>query len=432
MALARGAKDLGSTTSTINAAPNTKSRLRHVRGGLDNAVRQAEQRKLHDLTVIDIDVHQNEPFTLFARYLPDKFKREYTDEKLKAMGAKYDDEIHVANYPVGIALRKQMDPLGTSRFPYDLTLGGRIRRPEVKSYGLPKPRREASVEETVDMFTQRLQDIGIKRCIVFPNVLLSLSHVPDKELQIAVANAYMDFMLDNFLGKYPEILSCVCVPTEVPDKAAELIDRVGSEKGIVGVAASPSSPGALAGEEAWNPIYEAAEHQRLPIAFHGELYNIPPLDRFKPPRSLPVRVLGFPLFLILQLTSIVAEGVPERYKKTKFVFIEGGVTWIPWLMYRMDTVYRMRKSEAPMLTKPPSEYIKEFYYSTQPMEQPQNIRDLEWIFRSFNAGSQLLYSSDYPHWDFDVPKVVYDMPFLTKEEKKNILGENARKVFKIN
>jgi predicted TIM-barrel fold metal-dependent hydrolase len=413
------------------AATQNNSRLRHIPGGLDNAVRQAEQRHLRDLFVIDIDVHQNEPFTLFAKYLPDKYRRQYTDEKLKTLGAKYDDKIHVENDPAGVGIRKQLDPLGTSRFPYDLTLGGRIARPEVPSYGLPNARREASIEESVDMFTRRLQDIGIKRCIVFPNILLSLSHFPDKELQVAVSNAYMDFMLDKFLGKYSEILSCVCIPPGIPDKAAEMIDRVGNEKGVVGVTSSPSGPGPLAGDESWDPIYEAAEKKRLPITFHGDLYNMPPFDRYKPGRSLPIRVLGFPFYLILQLTSIVAEGVQERFKNTKFVFIEGGVSWIPWIMQRMDTVYRMRRSEAPVLTKPPSEYIKEMYFSSQPLENPKNPRDLEWIFRYFNASTQLLYSSDYPHWDCDMPRVVYDLPFLSKEEKKNILGENARKVFNI-
>src|SRR4029077_762593 len=178
---------------------------------------------------------------------PDKFRREYTNEKLLSIGAKYDEVIHVENDPVGVALRKQLDPMGTKRFPYDLTVGGRIKRPEVPSYGLPKPRREASVEESVDMFTTRLSDIGIDRCIVFPNVLLAIGHVPDVKLQVAVANAYMDFMLDRFVGKYPEILTGVTIPTGDPQAAAELIDRVGSEKGVVGVTTAPSAPGSMAG-----------------------------------------------------------------------------------------------------------------------------------------------------------------------------------------
>jgi predicted TIM-barrel fold metal-dependent hydrolase len=48
-----------------------------------------------------------------------------------------------------------------------------------------------------------------------------------------------------------------------------------------------------------------------------------------------------------------------------------------------------------------------------------------------NAETQLLYSSDYPHWDFDLPSTIYDLPFLNEQAKRNILGGNALKVFGI-
>ena len=56
---------------------------------------------------------------------------------------------------------------------------------------------------------------------------------------------------------------------------------------------------------------------------------------------------------------------------------------------------------------------------------------LETTFRMINAETQLLYSSDYPHWDFDLPSTIYDLPFLTEQAKRNILGGNALRVFGI-
>ena len=47
------------------------------------------------------------------------------------------------------------------------------------------------------------------------------------------------------------------------------------------------------------------------------------------------------------------------------------------------------------------------------------------------AETQLLYSSDYPHWDMDLPSTIYDLPFLTEQQKRNILGGNARRVFNL-
>jgi predicted TIM-barrel fold metal-dependent hydrolase len=42
-----------------------------------------------------------------------------------------------------------------------------------------------------------------------------------------------------------------------------------------------------------------------------------------------------------------------------------------------------------------------------------------------------MYSSDYPHWDFDLPSTIYDLPFLNEQAKRNILGETAAKVFNL-
>jgi predicted TIM-barrel fold metal-dependent hydrolase len=91
----------------------------------------------------------------------------------------------------------------------------------------------------------------------------------------------------------------------------------------------------------------------------------------------------------------------------------------------------MRSSEAPSLKRKPSDYMREMYYTSQPMEMIGNMTMLEETFKMIAAETQLLYSSDYPHWDMDLPSTIYDLPFLSLPAKKNILGENARKLFKL-
>jgi predicted TIM-barrel fold metal-dependent hydrolase len=45
----------------------------------------------------------------------------------------------------------------------------------------------------------------------------------------------------------------------------------------------------------------------------------------------------------------VVNALPERFPKLKVIWIESGLAWIPWLMQRLDSEYRMRTSEAPGL-----------------------------------------------------------------------------------
>ena len=67
-------------------------------------------------------------------------------------------------------------------------------------------------------------------------------------------------------------------------------------------------------------------------------------------------------------------------------------------------------------------------YTTQPMEV-QNLKALECTFQVINAETQLMYASDYPHWDFDLPSTIYDLPFLSEKPKHNILGGTAARLF---
>ena len=69
-------KQAGKASESAAAASSLfSSKFRNVRGGLDNAVRQAEERKLDSLNIIDTDCHQREPFTLFMDYLPERWQK---------------------------------------------------------------------------------------------------------------------------------------------------------------------------------------------------------------------------------------------------------------------------------------------------------------------------------------------------------------------
>ena len=42
---------------------------------------------------------------------------------------------------------------------------------------------------------------------------------------------------------------------------------------------------------------------------------------------------------------------------------------------------------------------------------------------------ELLYASDYPHWDFNLPSTLYDLPFLSEKTKHNVLGGTAARTY---
>ena len=148
-------------------------------------------------------------------------------------------------------------------------------------------------------------------------------------------------------------------------------------------------------------------------------------------KFISVHALGFVWYNMVHMTNWVLNALPERFPKLKVIWIESGLAWLPFMIQRLDNEYMMRSSECPGLKKLPGEYITDMFYTSQPMEIPRDMSLLEATFKCIKAESQLLYSSDYPHWDFDLPSTIYDLPFLKEKAKRDILGGNAVKLFKL-
>ena len=127
-------------------------------------------------------------------------------------------------------------------------------------------------------------------------------------------------------------------------------------------------------------------------------------------------------------TSLVFEGVFERFPKLRVVIMEGGLGWIPSLCARMDKHWARLRSEVPHLKRKPSDYVREhIWFTTQPMEEPERASHLMDLFERI-GWDRILFSTDYPHWDFDDPRLAFRAP-LTDAQRHQLLFGNARKVY---
>jgi predicted TIM-barrel fold metal-dependent hydrolase len=184
------------------------------------------------------------------------------------------------------------------------------------------------------------------------------------------------------------------------------------------------------GDTFYDPIYQATQDVGLPIVYHS---SGPGIDDFVIrgfQRFIETHTLGFVFFNMAHIVSMIVQGVPERFPNIKFGFQEAGIFYIPMLMYRLDAEFRKRRAEAPLLKRLPSEYMLEFFYGTQPIEEPPRIEYLHEVFKMIDGVNTLTFATDYPHWDFDMPSVISDLPFLSEEESKQILGGNAMRFFR--
>lgn len=248
------------------------------------------------------------------------------------------------------------------------------------------------------------------------------------EFGAALATANNEWQIAEWIDKEPRLRGAIQVTQENPQAAVAEIERRACDKRFVQVSLSPRADEPLGRPRYW-PIYEACARNDLPIGLHVPGFGS---GHASTPAGWPSFYLEehqtFAYIIMGVFTSMVLEGVFERFPTLKLVLVEGGFAWVPPLCWRLDRHWQRMKSEVPHLKRPPSEYIRQhIWYTTQPMEEPENPGDLpriiDWI-----GWDRLLFSTDYPHWDFDDPKYVLKVK-VTDAQKRMIFGENAKRLY---
>ncbi len=370
---------------------------------LRNAATMRDARGYDDFMIIDVDSHhyETEAFSEIANYIENPVLR------------------HEAKYQ-GMS----RGGIGSSDGSYQ-EIGGRITRyPGRKLEKVPPtPHRD------ITLMKRWMDAMGVDVACMFPTPMLNLAACPRVEVETALAQAYNKWLCDTILDEEPRIRSMLYLPFHDPEACLRTVQEFGKRKGVIGFMVTATH---YRGnwDNAYAKTYAAIEEMGLPLAFHAAFSWADPglalTNRF-----IGVHALGFAWHNMLHMTNWVTNGMPERFPKLKTIWIESGLAWLPFLMQRLDNEFMMRTSDVPLLKKKPSEYMRDMYFTSQPMEMVDNREALELTFKMIKADTQLVYASDYPHWDMDLPNTIYDLPFLTEQGKRNILGANAMKLFNI-
>ncbi len=377
---------------------------------LAKAQKQAQDRGYHQFPIVDVDAHhyENESWSEIIEYIEEPIIKRMT--------------ISAAGKGGG---RPGLVPTSIG----NQDVGGRISRYQKRR--LEKVREGASLSERDLEIIRRYKDaMGIDYSIIFPTPMLNLGLQPQQEVEVALARAYARWITERIVSKDPKIKTMLYLPFNDPDACVRIVEEFSDVPGVVGfmITSVRYKP---VHHNVYMKLYELIQEKQLPLGFHAGYHWMGERTMEQLNKFISVHALGFPFYNMIHLTNWVVNGISERFPDLKVIWIESGLAWLPFMMQRLDHEYTMRSSEAPILTKKPSEYIRNFYYTTQPMEIPDDLDLLKATFKAINAETQLMYSSDYPHWDFDLPSTIYDLPFLDEQAKRKILGGNAMNLFKL-
>jgi predicted TIM-barrel fold metal-dependent hydrolase len=242
----------------------------------------------------------------------------------------------------------------------------------------------------------------------------------------ALAGAYNDYVVEHWLSKDERFIGSIQVNARDPEGAAREIDRMAAHPKMRQVML-PVVDDLAYGHPMFKPIFAAAERNRLMVAFHHTTFAQGPYGMGL---HYMERHCLLPISLMPQIISLVCNGVFDAYPNLRFMVLEGGFSWLPHIMWRMDREYRQGRIEVPWLKKLPSQHCRErLRLSTQPTE---DISSQEWMKLIDLMGTDdiLVFSTDYPHFDFDDPNraIPKSLPPATREK---ILWRNAAEFYEL-
>jgi len=216
---------------------------------------------------------------------------------------------------------------------------------------------------------------------------------------VALASAYNDWVAEAWLAKDSRLLGSIQVTPQEPEAAAAEIDRMGPHPQMIQVML-PLTDVAY-GEPRFHPIYAACERHNLRIAFHQSQWTATPVGRIM--RHNIEWHCAYSLAFQVQVISLVFEGVFETFPGLRCLMIEGGFTWLPHVLWRMDQHWKQLGIEVPWVKSRPSDTIrKHFCFGTQPIEDIDAEQFMA-VLKLIGSDDMLVFASDYPHWDADEP-----------------------------
>jgi predicted TIM-barrel fold metal-dependent hydrolase len=288
-----------------------------------------------------------------------------------------------------------------------------------------------------------LDSVGIWAQVQYPNVAGFGSQrflsIPDDELKLICVRAYNDFLRDWASADPRRLLTVMSTPFWDVDAAIVEIERC-IEAGHRGVlfTAEPQRFGLpFLGESHWDPLWSLAQEAGLPIHFHIGGGNVG--STFTPDRIAAHGTAGTyaytstDMFLKngLQVADLLTSGVLPRFPDLKFVSVESGIGWIPFVLEAVDHSYlearEGRTSEWELL---PSEYFARQVYACTWFETVATTRLLGPI-----PVDNVMFETDFPH-----PTCLYgnvreriETAFagVDDETRHKVLYDNAARLYRV-
>lgn len=271
-----------------------------------------------------------------------------------------------------------------------------------------------------------LDQTGIDWSVVYPTAGLAVGRIVAVDWAIVACQAYNNWLYEQYMNKTPRVKGMALIPVQDPQAAAAELHRAVTELGMPGAMLPSTGEGIKAhyGDASYYPIYEEAEKLGCALALHGGCHHHLGMDSFS--TYYPVHALGHPFGVMIQCAAMLAHGIFERFPRLRAGYLEGGATWVPFFLDRMERSWEGHQQvdvQGNPIGPDPKEGASA-HFRRLVREGRLFVGfdiDDEGLGYAVQRGGReaFLFASDWPHEGFDAKTVRHEIEELIEREDLN-------------
>lgn len=373
---------------------------------------------MNDMILVSVDDHVIEPPNMFKDHLPARYldrapKMQSTQEDGSSVDSWiYEDRV-VPNFGLNAVVGRPLNEYGFEPSSYDQI---RLGTYDIKA---------------------RVDDMnvnGILGSICFPTFPHFAGSfflgAKDKELTLAVIQAYNDWHIDGWCGAAPgRFIPLSILPLWDIDLAVAEAKRVAA-KGCrtISFFDNPTAQGLPSvHSDHWDPLWRVLEDNKIVISIHIGSGASAPYGSMDSP--IDTWIVNMPMYIANATTDWLFSPVFKKFPTLKLALSEGGIGWVPYLLERADFTYKHHRAwtNSNFGDLLPSELFKRNFITCFIDDQfgLQNTR--------FMNLDMITWECDYPHSDTlwpNAPEALWtSIKHLSDEEINKITHLNAMREF---
>ncbi|HEX4016077.1 MAG TPA: amidohydrolase family protein [Frankiaceae bacterium] len=291
---------------------------------------------------------------------------------------------------------------------------------------------------------QVMDELGVWAQIVYPNAAgfggQRFGQLTDLALKNACATLYNDAMVDLQTEANGRLFPMALLPWW--DAAASVAEAErAADLGLRGVnmTSDPQQGGApdLASRE-WDRLWEVCADRGLPVNFHIgasetslSWFGSSPWPSHGDDQKLAIGSAMMYLTNARVIANLIFSGLLERHPKLRFVSVESGIGWIPFVLEALNH----QKGELPpgvldYMTLSPLEYFQRQIYACFWFEKQDVSHTLELL-----GADNILFETDFPHptclYPDSMALAAPGLADLTPGDRRKVLQDNASALYRI-